>query len=161
MSNGFPGRASYNDLGGTRTDRFRVTDPTKQIPMATWNAVQWQVAGLNKIGALVSLTVSAAGAKEAGGEAWNTEDDPDRRVTIEKTGTGVYVIASPESAFTDWRGDDGPLLPVVFAGAIITPRGSSSVRPPTYTLDSPTQITVYTWNGSGSAADMAFTIDIK
>lgn len=161
MSNGFPGRASYNDLGGSRENRYPVTDPRSQIDMAVWNAIQWQVAGMNKLAALVSLTVSAAGEKEAGGEAWNTADDPDLRVTITKTGTGVYEIAAQAASFNDWRGEDGPLLPVVFTGAIVTPRGSSSVRPPTYTLDSPTQITVYTWNGSGSAADMAFTIDIK
>lgn len=161
MSNGFPGRSSFDDLGGAREDRFPVTLPRKEVGMTTWNAMQWQVAGMNKLAPLVSLTVSAAGEKEAGGEAWNTSDDADLRVTITKTGTGVYEIAAQDASYNDWRGETGPLLAVVFTGAQVTARSATSVRPPTYTLDSATQITVYTWNAAGAAADMPFTVDIK
>jgi hypothetical protein len=160
MSQGFPGRSSYDDLGGTRENAMPITDPRKQIDFAVWNAVQWQLAGLNKLGPLVSLTIDDDGTKLAGGEAWNTEDVPARRVTINHSGTGVYVIAAQAASYTDWRGDDGPLLPVVFTGALISPQSASSVRPPTYTLDSATQITVRTWNAAGSATDMPFTVSI-
>jgi hypothetical protein len=162
MSQGFPGRASFADLGGKRRNRFTVTDPETQVGMDWFGWVQWQLAGLNKTGALVSLTVNADGEKEAGGEAWNSADEAARRVEITHTpASGVYVIAAQDASYTDWEGDDGTPRSVEFTGAIITPRGASSVQPPTYTLDSPTQITVYTWDAVGAATDMAFTIDIK
>jgi hypothetical protein len=161
MSNGFPGRASFDDLGGKRQDRFPVTDHETQVGMAWFGWMQWQLAGLNKTGAIVSLTISADGEKEAGGEAWNTQDAEDRRVSITHDNTGEYIIAAQASSYTDWRGDDGPPQAVVFTGAIITPQSATSVRPPTYRIDSPTQITVFTWDAAGAAADMPFTIDIK
>jgi len=158
---GFPGRFSYDESGGLQRDRFPVTKPDEQLSLRTLSAVRWQVAGLNKTGALVSLTVAADGTKSAGGEAWNTEDDPTRRVTITHDNTGEYVIAAQAASYTDWRGADGPPVAVVFTGAIVSAQSAISVRPPTYTIDSATQITVYTWNAAGSATDMPFTVDIK
>ncbi len=157
---GFPGRLSYDETGGLQRDRHPVTMPQEQLSLRILSAIRWQIAGLNKTGALVSLTIAADGTKSAGGEAWNTEDAPSRRVALTHPSTGVYVIAA-EASYTDWRGDDGPPAAVVFTGAIVTPHSATSVRPPTVVVDSATQITVRTWNAAGSATDMPFTIDIK
>lgn len=158
---GFPGRSSHAEFGGTRTNRFPVTDPQTQVGAGSYSALQWQVAGVNKLAAIVSLTVDDDGTKLAGGEAWNSSDDPARRVTITHPGTGVYEIAAAAASYTDWRGEEGPLVPVVFTGAVVSPQSSIAVGAPTYTLDSATQITVYTWDAAGMAADMPFTVDIK
>lgn len=147
-------------MGGTRVNAFPITDPRKQVDAAVWNAVQWQVAGMNKLAPLVSLTVDAAGAKTAGGEAWNTQDDSTKRVTINRTGTGVFVIATQAASYKDWRGVDGPDVPVVFTGVQVTPITSSDVRG-VVMLDSATQVTVRLRNAGGSLIDCAFTVDIR
>lgn len=154
---GLPARTSYRGLGGTRRDRFRVTNPELQVGAATVNLAHWQIAGMNRVMPLVTLTLNAAGERVSGAEAWNSEDAAPLRVTVTHDTTGQYQIEAA-STYPDENGDEQA---VEFHGAIITAIGSSSVRPPTYTLDSATQITVYTWNASGVAADMAFTIDIK
>lgn len=158
---GFPGRFSYAESGGLQRDRFAVTVPVEQLSLRVISAMRWQIAGLNKTGPLVTLTIAADGTRNAGGEAWNSEDAPARRVAITHPATGVYVVAAQASSYTDWRGDSGPPVAVVFTGAIVSPQSATSVRPPTYTLDSATQITVYTWDAAGLAADMPFTVDIK
>lgn len=155
---GLPARFSHRSLGGNRTDVYKVTDPKKQVPASVFNAIQWQVAGMNRTCSLVTLTIAADGSRVAGAEAWNDQDDPDLRVTITHDTLGQYQISCESPTYPDETGTEQA---VEFHGAIITPTGSTSVRPPTFTLDSPTQITVYTWNGSGSAADCGFTIDIK
>lgn len=157
MAIGYPGRPSYEELGGTREDRYPVTHPRVQIGMGTWNAVQWQVAGGGKVGALVSLTITSAGVRESGGEAWNQADETSNRVGLTHSATGVYVIAAQAASYPDWS---GVAQPVIFLGAIATPR-SSSDRRATYTRDSATQITVRIRDGSGTLVDCDFTVDIK
>ena len=153
---GLPARTTFRALGGVREDAMRVTDPRKEVGMATWNEVQWQVAGLNRTGDLVTLTVDSDGTRLAGAEGWNDLDAISKRVTITHDTTGQYQI-SCDATYPDWSDTERP---VEFHGAWITPIGSTSVRPPTFTLDNATQITVYTWNASGSATDMAFSLKI-
>lgn len=155
---GFPGRTSYDELGGTRADQYPITNPRTQLGKSWTNEVQQQVAGMNAVSPIVTLTVAADGSRTSGGEAWNFDGDTDKRVEITKTGTGVYQIAAQEAEYPDWNGVNRP---VIFYGAIVTALSATSVRPPTYTLDSATQITVYTWNAAGVAADLPFTVDIK
>lgn len=154
---GFPARTSHRALGGNRSDAMRVTNPQKQVAAAVFNAIQWQVAGMNRTATLVTLTIESDGARASGTEVWNDQDDEALRVTITHDSTGEYQITAAAS----YPDETGTLQPVEFHGAIITPMGATSVRPPTFTLDSPNQITVYTWNAAGSAADVAFSIDIK
>lgn len=154
---GFPARTSYRGLGGTRRDRFRVTNPELQVGAGTVNLAHWQVGGMNRTASLVTLTLAADGSRTSGAEAWNSEDAPGLRVTITHDTPGQYQI----EAATTYPDENGDEQAVEFHGAIITAIGSSSVRPPTYTLDSATQITVYTWNAAGAATDMGFTVDIK
>lgn len=153
---GFPARTSHQALGGNRVDAMRVTDPKKQIGAPVWNAVQWQVAGMNRTVDLVTLTVASDGSRVSGSEVWNDADAPSLRVTLTHDTTGQYQITA-ESEYPDENGDPQP---VEFHGAVISVMGSTSVRPPTFTIDSATQITVYTWNAAGSAADMGFTVKI-
>lgn len=155
---GFPGRTSYEELGGSRENRFPLTNAKQQVGFDWTNEIGWQTAGMNKVSCIVSLVVAANGDRTSGGEAWNQEDDPTLRVSITKTGTGVYEIEAQETEYPDWTGTNQP---VIFNGAIITALSATSVRPPTYTRDSATKITVFTWNASGVAANLPFTIDIK
>lgn len=155
---GFPGRTSFDALGGVRANQHVITNPRTQIDSPWTNEMQWQVTGMNKISGLVTLVVAADGSRTSGGEAWNPEDDPDLRVEITKSATGVYVIAAQAATYPDWTETERS---VIFNGALVTPLSATSVRTPTYTRDSATQITVYTWNGSGVAADLPFTIDIR
>lgn len=155
---GFPGRTSYDELGGTRADQYLITNPRTQLGKSWTNEIQQQVAGMNAVSPLVSLTVAADGSRSSGGEAWNFNGDPAKRVAITKTGTGVYEIEAQAAEYPDWNGVNRP---VIFYGAIVTALSATSVRPPTYTLDSATQITVRTWDASGVAADLPFTVDIK
>lgn len=154
---GLPLRTSFRGLGGRRRDVFRVTNPETQIGAGTVNLAHWQIAGMNRTASLVTLTISAAGERTSGAEAWNSEDAAPLRVTITHDTTGEYQI---EAAAT-YPDENSVEQAVEFHGAIITAIGSASVRPPTFTLDSATQITVYTWNAAGAATNMAFTIDIK
>ena len=154
---GFPGRLSHRGLGGNRANVFKITDPTKQLDVAKWNAVQWQVAGMNRTAPLVTLTIAADGSRTSGAEAWNDQDDPALRVAITHDTLGQYQI----EALATYPDENGVETAVEFHGAIITAISATSVRPPTFTLDSATLITVYTWNAAGSAADQAFTIDVK
>lgn len=155
---GFPARSSFDALGGVRENQHTVTNSRTQIDAPWTNEVGWQVTGMNKISGLVTLVVAADGSRTSGGEAWNPEDDPDLRVEITKSATGVYVIAAQAATYPDWTETERA---VVFNGALVTPLSATSVRVPTYTRDSATQITVRTWNGSGVAADLPFTIDIR
>lgn len=155
---GFPGRVSFAELGGVRQNAGPITDERKQVGAPTFNAVHWQVAGMNTIASLVSLVVADDGTRESGGEAWNPDDDPAKRVAIDHPNTGEYVITAEATQYEDWS---ETLRDVIFRGALISPISATSVRPPTYTLDSATQITVYTWNAAGAATDMGFTIEIK
>lgn len=154
---GLPARTSFRGLGGKRSDVFRVTNPEKQVGAASLNLAFWQVAGMNRVAPLVTLTVAADGSRTSGAEAWNSEDEAGKRVGIAHSLTGVYVI----TAAATYPDENGVEQAVEFHGAIITAIGSTSVRPPTFTLDSATQITVYTWNAAGAATDMPFTVDIK
>lgn len=154
---GFPARTSHRALGGNRTNVFRVTDPTKQLDVAKWNTVQWQVAGMNRVAPLVTLTVAADGSRTSGAEAWNDQDDPAKRVAIAHSLTGVYVI----TAAVTYPDENAVEQAVEFHGAIPAAISATAVFPPTFTLDSATQITVYTYNNVGVAADCAFTVDIK
>lgn len=154
---GFPSRVSHQALGGNRENVLKVTDPKKQLDVAKWNAVQWQVAGMNRVAPLVTLTIAADGSRTSGAEAWNDLDAAPLRVTITHSLTGVYVI----TAAATYPDENGVAQAVEFHGAIITAISATSVRPPTFTLDSATQITVYTWNAAGAATDMPFTVDIK
>lgn len=158
---GFPGRSSHDEFGGTRENRFRVTRPRQEIGAREYSALQWQVAGMNKLAPLVSLTIDDNGDKLAGGEAWNSADEPSRRVAITHPATGVYVIAAQASSYTDWRGDSGPLVAVVFTGVQVTASSAVAIGPPTWVINSATQVTVYTWDAAGVATDMPFTVDIK
>jgi len=155
---GFPERISFEQLGGAREPAGPITHPKKQVGHVAFNETHWQVAGMNKVCELVSLVVGADGSRVSGGEAWNMKDEPSKRVHIAHDNTGEYVISAQATEYPDWS--DTPKA-VVFRGAIITPSSATSVRSPTYVLDSATQITVYTWNAAGAPADMAFTIDIK
>ena len=154
---GFPARTSFRGLGGKRRDVFKVTNPEVQIGMVHYNPLQWQVAGMNRVAPLVTLTVAADGSRTSGAEAWNSEDEAGKRVTITHSLTGVYVI----TAAATYPDENGVEQAVEFHGAIITAISATSVRPPTFTLDSATQITVYTWNAAGAATDMPFTVDVK
>lgn len=156
---GFPGRTSFDDLGGTRENvpGFLITDSRRQIDSAWTNEMQWQLAGMNKVSCLVSLVVDAAGQRVSGGEAWNQEDDEDLRVEITKTGTGVYRIDAQAAEYPDWADVNRP---VIFYGAIVSVESATAARA-TYVRNSATRITVYTWDASGVAADLPFTIDIK
>lgn len=158
---GFPGRTSYDELGGTRENAptiGKVTNPKQQLGFEWTNEVQGQVAGMNAVCPLVTLTVDASGNRLSGGEAWNWDQDVAKRVSITKAGTGVYEIEAQAAEYPDWGGVNRP---VVFYGALITVLSATSVRPATYTLDSATKITVYTWDAAGVAADLPFTVDIK
>lgn len=157
---GFPGRFSYDESGGLQRDRFPVTQPEEQLSLRTLSAVRWQVAGLNKTGAVVSLTIAADGTKIAGGEAWNTEDAPGRRVALTHPATGVYVITAQASIYTDWRGDDGPPVAVVFTGGQVTTHAGARASADLEVL-SATSVKVRTFDAAGTAADMPFTVDIK
>lgn len=154
---GFPARTSHRALGGNRSDAMRVTNPQKQVAAAVFNAIQWQVAGMNRTAPLVTLTIESDGARASGTEVWNDQDDEALRVTITHDSTGEYQITAAAS----YPDENGTLQPVEFHGAIATVHGATSVRPPQITLDSPNQITVYTFDASGAAADQAFTLDIK
>jgi hypothetical protein len=68
---GLPARISHRALGGNRTDVYKVTDPKKQVGASVFNAIQWQVAGMNRTASLVTLTVAADGSRVAGAEAPN------------------------------------------------------------------------------------------
>lgn len=155
---GFPGRTSFDELGDVREDAFPITDPRKQVGSAWVNEIGWQTAGMNKVSCLVSLVVDAAGQRVSGGEAWNQDDDEAKRVTITKSATGVYEIEAQAAEYPDWSDTNRP---VVFYGAIVSVESATSVRPPTYVRDSATKITVRTWDASGVAADLPFTVDIK
>ena len=154
---GFPSRLSHRGLGGNRANVFKVTEPKSQLDVAKWNAVQWQVAGMNRTAPLVTLTIAADGSRTSGAEAWNDQDDPALRVAVTHDTLGQYQI----EALATYPDENGVETAVEFHGAIITAISATSVRPPTFTLDSATLITVYTWDAAGSAADMAFTIDVK
>lgn len=155
---GFPARISHRALGGNRTDVYKVTDPKKQVGAPIFNAIQWQVAGMNRTASLVTLTIAADGSRVSGAEAWNDQDDPALRVTVTHDTTGQYQISCESPTYPDETGTEQA---VEFHGAVVSPMGSTSVRPPTFTIDSPTSITVYTWDASGVAADTGFTIDVK
>lgn len=155
---GYPGRSSYEQLGGTREPAGKITNPKKQVGHEYFNEVGWQVAGMNRVSSLVSLSVSAIGERESGAEAWNQKDEEALRVAIDHDDTGKYIITAQATEYPDWTGTPQP---VIFRGAQITARSATSVRPPTFTLDSATQITVYTWNAAGVATDMPFCLEIK
>ena len=106
--------------------------------------------------AVPGAQIRAPRPRLAGAEGWNDLDAISKRVTITHDTTGQYQI-SCDATYPDWSDTERP---VEFHGAWITPIGSTSVRPPTFTLDNATQITVYTWNASGSATDMAFSLKI-
>ena len=50
--------------------------------------------------------------------------------------------------------------PVIFYGAIVSAESATAARA-TYVRNSATRVTVYTWDASGVAADLPFTVDIK
>ena len=154
---GFPARTTYRALGGTRTNAFPVTRPDQEVDMRTWNDVQWIAAAMSRLGPLVRLRVAADGSRLAGAEAWNDLDVEAKRVTITHDTTGEYQITCA-ATYPDWDPDTS--RPVEFHGAWIQPMGATSVRPPTFTLDNPTQITIYTFNAAGAAADVAFCVAI-
>ena len=154
---GFPARTSFRGLGGKRRDVFKVTNPETQVGMVHFNPLQWQVAGMNRVAPLVTLTVAADGSRTSGAEAWNSEDEAGKRVTITNPNTGEYVIA----AAATYPDENAVEQAVEFHGAIITAISATAVFPPTYTLDSATQITVYTYDIAGAAAACAFTVDVK
>lgn len=155
---GFPGRTSFDALGGIRVNRGRITKPDEQNDATKYNELQWQVAGMNAVSALVTLTIAADGTRTSGREAWNMSDDVSKRVAITHPNTGEYVITAQASTYEDWA---GIAQNVIFYGAIVSASSTTSVRPPTWALLSPTSIKIYTWNAAGSAADMPFAVDIK
>lgn len=154
---GFPGRPSFDALGGTKENRFPVTFPLNQLDLRALSAMAWQTAGLGKTGALVSLVVASDGTKISGGEAWNSTDEPSRRVTLSKQATGHYRIVASAS-YTDWS---GVAQSVVFYGALISTATGSTRSSATYEITSATQVEIYTFNAAGSAADMGFTVELK
>lgn len=154
---GFPGRPSHDALGGTQEDRFPVTDPLRQMSLRDLSAIRWQVAGLGKTGSLVSLVVADDGTKLAGGEAWNSTDEPSRRVTLSKQATGHYRIVAAAS-YTDWS---GVVQSVVFYGALVTPLTGATKATATAIATTAQQLDIYIWDSAGSALDAAFAVDSK
>lgn len=154
---GLPARTSFRGLGGLRRDVFRVTNPETQVGAGTMNLALWQVAGMNRVAPLVALTLDDTGARVSGAEAWNSEDAPGLRVTVTHPNAGEYVIA----AAATYPDENGVEQAVEFHGAIVTAISAVAVFPPTYTLDSATQVTVYTYDIAGVAADCAFSVDVK
>ena len=155
---GFPARTSHQALGGNREDAMRVTNPKQQIAYTVWNAVQWQVAGMNRTASLVTLTVDAAGQRTSGAEAWNDLDAVPLRVTITHDTPGQYQIQAA-ATYPDENGDERA---VEFHGAVITPIAAVPIVA-SFTLDSPTLVTVYLFDplDSYNPVDVAFTVDIK
>lgn len=155
---GFPGRTSFDALGGIRVNRGRVTKPDEQADAAKYNEMQWQVAGMNAVSPIATFTIAADGTRTSGREAWNMKDESGKRVAITHPATGQYLITAQASTYEDWA---GIAQSVVFYGAIVSPSSTVSVWPPTWELISPTSIKIYTWDAAGSAADMPFAVDIK
>lgn len=159
---GFPGRSTFRRYcpSGPRTNRMRVTNAVQEKHADIDNDVFWQSAGLQRTCSIATLTVDANGEKTAGGEAWNDQDEPGKRIVIGHDATGVYQFQAPSATAPDWEGTEHP---IVFTGAQITLQGSAA-RSCSYTIDTgnPTaQITVYLFNASNAAFNAAFTIDIK
>lgn len=155
---GFPGRLSHRGLGGNRKNVFKVTDPERQLDVAKWNAVQWQVAGMNRVSPLVTLTIAADGSRTSGAEAWNDQDDPALRVAITHDTLGQYQI---EAAAT-YPDENGVETAVEFHGATVTVQAVVPIVA-VYSLDSATLITVYLFDplDSFNPVDAAITVDVK
>lgn len=155
---GYPSRLTFDDLGGPRENVFPVTNPRTQLDAKHLTACLWQVAGLNRTGALVSITIDANGARLSGAEAWNPKDDPAKRVAIGNSSVGEYTFtaASKYPDETDTERD------VIFTGAQVTVHATVPVVA-VYTLQSATQIKVFTFDplDSFNPVAAAFTIDIK
>lgn len=136
---------------------MRVTDPTKQIGATTFNLDFWQLAGMNRVSPLVTLTIADDGSRMSGAEVWNDQDDPAKRVTITHVGTGVYQI----NAAATYPDENGVEQDVEFHGALISAIGTIWCLPPIFSLDSAVQVTIRTFDAAGSPTDMAFSVDLK
>lgn len=145
----FPTRPSPTTFGPSKTDRTPPRAP-HDVGADEWNAARWTLGGLGQAGPIAWLAVAANGTVTDSGNAWNGAP-----CTVNKTGTGVYVISSPGSV-TDNRGE---AVSVQFAGAMVSAgRTSAAARVADWELTDVDEVTVRTYNASFAAADAIFMV---
>lgn len=145
----FPTRPSRNSFGPAKTDRTPPRAP-HDVGADEWNAARWTLGGLGQVSPIAFLVVAANGTVTFTNNAWEGAD-----CTVQKTGTGVYVISSPR-AVTDNRGQT---VSVGFVAASVSAgRTSGAARFADWELTDVDEITIRTYNSSFAAADAIFMV---
>lgn len=163
---GFPLRLSRDSLGPTLRDNYAADNPETDIPARAFNALFWQVAGMNAV-----HPVRAAAVVEYAGsvlstiyqaEAWNPNNDVAHPV-IARTGTGVYTVTFA-STYLDETGASVPTTLLYARAKFIGDMSAWANRREAHAwIDgtNPLIVNVTTWDtATGLAADAKFLVEV-
>ncbi len=90
---GFPTRPSLLTFGKEKLKNHGASlNPEKEVSAEQVNLLKWQVAGLGIVSPLANALVLDTGALSSAGAVWNPKGLPGLHPTVQKTGTGVYVV---------------------------------------------------------------------
>jgi hypothetical protein len=119
---GFPTRSSLLAFGPEKLkDQGASLNPEKEVSAAQVNLLKWQVAGLGIVSPLASALVLDTGALSAAGAVWNPKGLPGLHPSVQKTGTGVYVVTWA----VQYEDETDTMRPVSIAWARAFPQGGA------------------------------------
>ncbi len=163
---GFPLKLSRDSFGPSLRDVYAADNPETDIPAAAFNALFWQVAGMN-----AALPVRAVAIAEYSGgvlstiyqaEAWNPNNDVTHPV-IARTAEGVYTVTFAPSYEDETGLAVSTTLLFARAMSLASVAAFTDKREAHAWVDSgsPLVVNVTTWApDTGLAADAKFMVEV-